>query len=132
MARLREEGASLQLDRSVQEICWLYAFAGSNPALSKPCITADSQPPELISRHRENKNKLLSLYPITSHNRCAEFGFLTQLDTNPIRRTMKPDRNPRKPMVLGVTLTRKNNPIVTVRSNSRALHVPWHRKGLVQ
>jgi len=25
-----------RLDRSIQEICWLYAFAGSNPALSKP------------------------------------------------------------------------------------------------
>ena len=73
---------SLRLDRSVQEICWRYACAGSNPALSKPCIRADSQLSELIGRHRADKNKLLSLYPITPHNQCAKFGFLTQLDTN--------------------------------------------------
>src|SRR6516164_1408627 len=28
------------------------------------------------------QNNLVSLNPITSHNRCAKFGFLTQLDTN--------------------------------------------------
>jgi hypothetical protein len=67
---------------SVQEICWLYAFAGSNLALPKPCITADFQPPEPICGHRVKENNLLSLYPITSHNQCAKFGFLTQLDTN--------------------------------------------------
>src|SRR5262245_53052589 len=73
---------SLRLDGSVQEICWLYAFAGSNPALAKPCITAASQPPEPIYRHRAKENNLLSLFAITSHNECAKFGFLTQLDTN--------------------------------------------------
>src|SRR5262245_9316334 len=60
---------SVRLDRSVQEICWPYAFAGSNPALSKSCIRAESQPPELISRHLANKNKLLSLYPIIETSR---------------------------------------------------------------
>src|SRR6516164_2550074 len=73
---------SLRLDRSVQEICWLYAFAGSNPALPKPCIKAASQPPGPICRHLVKENNLLSLYAITSHNQCAKFGFLTQLDTN--------------------------------------------------
>jgi hypothetical protein len=73
---------SLRLDRSVQEICWLCAFAGSNPALPKPCIRADYRPPEPIYRHQAKEKNLLSLYLITSHNRCAKFGFLTQLDTN--------------------------------------------------
>ena len=31
---------SPRLDRSVQEICWLYRLRCSNPALSEPCITA--------------------------------------------------------------------------------------------
>src|SRR5262249_46719765 len=34
-----------------KEICWLYAFAGSNPALPKPCITAAYKPPEPICTH---------------------------------------------------------------------------------
>jgi hypothetical protein len=36
-----------------------------------------------------------SLYPITSHNQCAKFGFLTQFDTNlEICLNMNPATNP--------------------------------------
>jgi hypothetical protein len=57
-------------------------FAGSNPALTKLCNTVSYQPSEPIYRHRVQENNLLSLYAITSHNQCAKFGFLTQLDAN--------------------------------------------------
>ena len=41
--RDRSKPDSVKLDRSVQEICWLYSFAGSNPVLTKPFIRADSK-----------------------------------------------------------------------------------------
>ena len=103
----------LDLETAQREIAadWIEAYkksAGStpslvsNPALPKPCITASSQLPETIYRHRVKENDLLSLYPITSHNRCAKFGFLTQIrltsgQTNLLLvRTLRTCRRPRR------------------------------------
>ena len=82
----------LDLKTAQREIAsdWIEAYkksAGSTPSLvrfspKKTCIRADSQLLWLIRTHQANKNNLLSLYPITSNNQCAKFGFLTQLDTN--------------------------------------------------
>jgi hypothetical protein len=76
----RQNGIFLGAVQTVNLLALRLRWFESTPA--KSFTRAAFQLLEPIRSRQANINNLLSLYPITSRNRCAELRFLTQVDTN--------------------------------------------------